>query len=95
MVDEVVVKAVTAAVGDVTADQVRQVLTAVEAIHSGAAVGTIVEDPKTGAVAHRVDEDGVTFWSVTAPDGAYWRDMQPTLKGWTVLRQAKIERAAK
>lgn len=94
MVDEVLVKAVVPMV-DLTEDQVRQVLTAVEAIRAGAPVGTIVEDPKTGAVAHRVDEGGVIFWSVTAPDGAYWRDMQPTLKGWTILRQAKTERAAK
>lgn len=94
MVDDALVKAVVA-MTDLTADQVRQVLTAVEAVHKGAPVGTILEDPATGAVAHRVDEGGVIFWSCTSPDGGYWRDMQPQLKGWTPLRQAATERAAK
>lgn len=91
-----IVKAVTAVVGDLTEDQVRRVLAALESIRDGAPVGSIVQDPKTGAVAHRVREGGVTFWSVTGPDGAYHRDMQPNLVGWKALTKlTEPDRTAK
>lgn len=85
MLDTALVKSVAAIVADLSEDQVRRVLTAVEAIRNGAAVGTIVQDPVTGAVAHRVSEGGIDYWSVTAPNGSIWRDMQPRLDGWTAL----------
>jgi hypothetical protein len=96
--DAAQVRAVTAVVGDISEDQVRRVLTAVESLRDGATPGTIVQDPKTGAVALRVSEGGVDYWSVTDPSGAYYRDMQPQLPGWREITKpaAKTsERAAK
>mgnify|MGYP006270721327 CR=1 FL=1 len=89
MVEDSVVAAVVSTVADITEDQVRRVLAAVDAVRAGAAVGTIMRQPKTGAVATRVCEGGVPFWAVTAPDGSSWRDMQPRLNGWTVLLEGK------
>lgn len=74
---------------DVPEEQVRAVLTALEVIRDGASVGTVVQDPSSGAVACRVVEDGVHLWKVTALDGGEWRDMQPRLKGWKVLVEPK------
>lgn len=96
--DAAQVRAVTAVVGDISEDQVRRVLNAVESLRDGATAGTIVQDPKTGAVALRVSEGGVDYWSVTDPSGAYYRDMQPQLKGWKEITKpaaAKTERTAK
>jgi hypothetical protein len=96
MIDAQTVKAVTAVVGDLSEDQVRRVLTAVETLRDGATPGTIVQDPKTGAVALRVTEGGVDYWSVSAPDGSQWRDMQPQLQGWKSITRpaAKTETKA-
>lgn len=91
--DAAQVRAVTAVVGDLSEDQVRRVLTAVESLRDGATPGTIVQDPATGAVALRVSEGGVDYWSVTDPSGAYYRDMQPQLQGWKAITRpaAKTE----
>lgn len=82
---DAVVKEVVAQVGDIPEDHVRRVLAALDAIREGAVVGTVVQDPKTGAVAVRAVADGVPFWSVSDPSGGSWRDVQPVLKDWTVL----------
>jgi hypothetical protein len=83
-----VVQAITDHLGEqstVTAEQVNLVLTAWNAVKTGDPVGTIVKDPATGAIAHRVDSDGVHLWRVSAPDGTQWADLSPTLPGWEVL----------
>jgi hypothetical protein len=83
-----VVEAITSHLGEtsgVTADQVNLVLNAWNAVKTGDPVGTIVKDPATGAIAHRVDSDGVHMWRVSAPDGTQWADLSPTLPGWEVL----------
>ncbi len=85
MFDDNTVKALVKQTGDLDEDIIRRVLTALQAIRDGAPVGTIATNPKTGAVALRVSEDGVAMWKVTAPDGSEWRDMQPALKGWTLI----------
>jgi len=85
MLNATLVKSVAAVVDDLSEDQVRRVLTALEAIRDGAPVGTIVKDPTTGAVALRVSDGGVDCWSVSEPGGGHWRDMQPRLEGWTVV----------
>lgn len=69
----------------ISADQVNLVLTAWNAVKTGDPVGTIVKDPATGAIAHRVDSDGVHLWRVSALDGTQWADLSPTLPGWEVL----------
>lgn len=88
MFDEQTVKAVTANC-KVSAANVRAVFAALESVLEGAPVGTLCQDPETGAVALRVKEDGVLLWKVSAVNGAEWRDMQPTLEGWTVLSEPK------
>lgn len=83
-----VVQAITDHLGtdsSVTAEQVNLVLTAWNAVKEGAPTGTIVKDPATGAIAHRVDADGVHLWRVSAPDGTQWADLSPNLSGWEVL----------
>lgn len=80
-----IVSAVAEIVKDVTEDQVRQVLAAFTAVKEGDAVGTVMQDPKTGAIAVRITEDGVPQWTVTTLSGGQSRDMQPKLVGWTAL----------
>lgn len=69
----------------VSTEQINLVLNAWNAVKTGDPVGTIVKDPATGAIAHRVDSDGVHLWRVSAPDGTQWADLSPTLPGWEVL----------
>ena len=91
MSDDTVIAAIVKVVGDdLTEDQVRRVLAAREMVHSGSPVGTVMRDPKTGAVGTRITQDGVPVWQVTAPDGQ-WVDMQPTLVGWTQLFDGNAE----
>jgi hypothetical protein len=83
-----VVQAITSHLGEsagITGEQVNLVLNAWNAVKTGDPVGTIVKDPATGAIAHRVDSDGVHMWRVSAPDGTQWADLSPTLPGWDVL----------
>lgn len=92
MFEDSVVTAVCQTVGDdFTEDQVRRVLAALDGVREGAEIGTVVQDPKSGAVACRVSEAGVPLWRVTALDGSCWRDVQPRLDGWTVIAEAPGE----
>lgn len=85
MMDNALVSAVAAHCGDITEDDVRRVFDAWHKVKEGSPVGTVVRDPATGAIACRVLEDGVPAWKVTTMTGNEWRDMQPQLKGWTVI----------
>jgi hypothetical protein len=71
-------------VGDVTAEQVGAIMAAYWAIFDGDPVGTIRRDPDTGAVAVRVEDNGMNLWRVNGPDGEQYNDLQPTLP-WPVL----------
>lgn len=84
--DEATIKAVVAQAPTLTEEHVRAVLQALQAVKQGAAVGTVCQDPESGAVAVRVSDNGVHVWNITGTDGAQWRDMQPTLPGWTVFK---------
>ena len=84
MVSDDVVSAVAKTV-DLAEDDVRRVLAAVESVLEGDPVGTVVQDPETGAVAVRVVENGVPAWKVTTTCGDQWRDVQPRLDGWKPL----------
>jgi hypothetical protein len=88
--DSVVTQIVKNVNGDVTEDVVRRVFAAYDAILEGAPVGTVVKDPKSGAIACRVSESGVPLWRVTALDGSVWRDVQPQL-GWDVIAEPASE----
>jgi hypothetical protein len=89
--NDAVIAEIVKVVGDMTEDQVRRVLAARDMVHSGSPVGTVMRDPKTGAVATRVTENGVAVWQVCAPAGDKWVDMQPTLNGWTQLHDGNAE----
>ena len=81
------VDAITRHLGsDLTEAQVSSVLEAWNAVKEGDPVGTVRRDEDTGAIAHRVDADGVHLWRVSTPDGAQHNDMQATLS-WPVLHQ--------
>jgi len=84
--DAGLVRSVTAQVADVTEEQVKAVLEAVERVQGGDPVGTVLEEPGTGNVAVRVSDSGVLYWHVTGLDGSLSNDQQPTLAGWTVLK---------
>ena len=83
--DNAFVAAVTARVGDITEDQVRRVLAAVDQVQEGATVGTLMQDPETQAIAVRVNQSGVPVWKVTTMNGDSWVDTQPRLDGWVTL----------
>lgn len=84
-----VTSAIVSQVGaeNITEDQVALVLGAWNSIHNGAPAGTIVRNPDTGAIAHRVQHDGVMVWRVSAPNGEQWTELSPVLSGWEVLVQ--------
>lgn len=84
---DALVAAVSAQVPDVTDEHVAMVLVAWNTIKNGSPLGTIVSDPDTGAIAVRVSDKGVHMWKVTAVDGGTWGDMEPVLKGWTVIKE--------
>lgn len=70
-----------------TPEQIAQVLGAYNAVRSGDPVGTIVRNPDTGAIGHRVTEAGVHVWRCSAPDGTQWSDLSPTLVGWDTIQR--------
>src|SRR6516162_29854 len=79
-----IVKHITKALGedsDLTEEHVLKVLDLWNKARAGDPVGTVRKDPATGAVAHRVNADGVHIWRISQPDGYQYNDMQPTL-GW-------------
>jgi hypothetical protein len=85
VISDSVVRQIVENVSDVTEDVVRRVFASYDALLEGAAVGTVVKDPETGAVAVRVAGDGVPRWQVTTVSGDSWVDMQPTLDGWETI----------
>jgi hypothetical protein len=84
--DAGLVRAVTAQVADLTEEQVKAVLTAVQRVQGGDPVGTVLEEPGTGRIAVRVSDQGVLYWHVTGLDGSVSNDQQGTLSGWTALK---------
>lgn len=85
MISDSVVRQIVENVSDVTEDTVRRVFASYDALCEGAAVGTVVKDPQTGAIAVRVAGDGVPRWQVTTVSGDQWVDMQPNLDGWETI----------
>ena len=83
--NEVVAAIETHLGGDLTAGQVRNVLSALNAIREGEPVGKVLRDPQTGMVAHQVSYLGVNQWRMSGPDGEQHNDLQPSLPGWDVL----------
>lgn len=80
-----IVQAIAAHLGDtVTADQVSNVLAALDAVREGDPVGVVRRETATGKVAHRVTANGVAQWRVSAPDGEQYNDLQPTLE-WPII----------
>ncbi len=86
MADAGLVRAVTALVADMSEEQVKAVLSAVQRVQGGDPVGTVLEEPGTGNIAVRVSDQGALYWRVTGLDGSVSNDQQGTLAGWTVLR---------
>jgi hypothetical protein len=84
--DAGLVRAVTAQVADLTEEQVKAVLTAVQRVQGGDPVGTVLEEHGTGNIAVRVSDQGVPYWHVTSLNGSISNDQQGTLAGWTVLK---------
>lgn len=85
MINDSFVRQIVENVSDVTEDKIRQVFACYESLLEGAAVGTVVKDPQTGAIAVRVAGDGLPRWQVTTVSGDQWTDMQPTLDGWETI----------
>ena len=65
-----------------TANDVAVILQSYRQLHEGDEVGSLLRNPDTGALAHRVSENGLHLWRCSAPDGSQWNDTQPTLDGW-------------
>ena len=78
------VSAISSQLPGIDDETVAAVMQALRASREGAAIGTVLRDPATGAVAHRVTS-GVQVWHVSELDGSSWTDTQPTLAGWVEL----------
>lgn len=74
-----VVAALNSHVPDLSEVQISAVLDALNKVREGADLGVVMRDPVTGAVAHRVDAEGILVWRVSEPEGGTYTDMQPTL----------------
>lgn len=66
----------------ITHQVVTRVLAAFINVMEGDPVGTLLRDPESGAVAVRVNADGLHIWRVSDPNGSQYNDLQPTLAGW-------------
>lgn len=72
--------------GEISPENIRSVLAAVNHATSGDSVGTVRLDAD-GKFAARINRNGVDMWQITNPaDGSTWFDMQPTL-AWTLLKE--------
>lgn len=78
-----VVEAISGNVPGLDSDQIGQVLTALNNLKAGAAVGTLLR-ADNGYVAHRVQDAGRVVWRISGPDGVFYTDPQQTLP-WTQI----------
>ena len=85
-VTDTVVTMISGHLPDVSEQQVAAVLTTWNNIQDGDPLGTVRRETSTGNIAHRVAQDGVHMWHITAPDGSRWNDLSPTLT-WPVIHQ--------
>jgi hypothetical protein len=79
-----IVARISSAVEGLTPEQVNAVLEAWNHVREGDPVGTIRRDKETGAVAHRVDAEGLHLWRVSTPDGDQYNNLEPTLD-WPII----------
>lgn len=79
-----VIASVAAFAPNLTEAQIAEALTAWNTSQSGAPVGTVLRDDDTGAIAHRIEKNGMPMWKVTTPGGPTYNDMRPTLP-WTQI----------
>ena len=88
-ITEQLVSVVSDQIPGMTEEQVSQVLTALNFVYDGPPVGTIAKNDTTGAVAHRVSDDGVILWRITEINGQVSGSHPAILPGenWTVLFQ--------
>lgn len=82
--DTVIDRITTVLGGEVTAQQVNRVLATWNAIREGEPLGTIRRS-SDGALAYRVDVDGLHLWKVIGADGSSYNDLQPSLPDWELL----------
>lgn len=80
------VQAVSAQLPDIDDETVTAVINAWNLVRDGDAPGTIVMSDE-GHVAVRISDQGVHLWKVTAANGSTWVETQPTLPGWTVIKE--------
>ena len=62
-----------------TANEAAAVIAAYHNVTAGDPVGTMRRDPETGAIALKVNSEGLLMWRVSVPDGSQYNDLQPTL----------------
>ena len=67
-----------------TGNQAARVIAAYHNVVSGDAIGVMRRDPETGAIALKVNVDGLMMWRVSVPDGSQYNDLQPTLP-WPII----------
>ena len=83
------VQAVSAQLPGIDDETVTAVINAWNLVKDGDTPGTIVSGPE-GQIAVRVSDSGVHLWKVTAADGSTWTETQPTLPGWTVIKEGVV-----
>jgi hypothetical protein len=67
----------------ISPNSVAVVLQAYINVYGGDSVGTLLRDPESGTIAHRVkNESGLHMWRISDPAGVQYNDMQPHLAGW-------------
>lgn len=76
--DEFVAQVTAMTPGEITADQIRTTIAAINLATTGDPIGT-VRLGANGELAQRINLNGVPMWRITTPDGQFWNDMQPTL----------------
>jgi hypothetical protein len=63
----------------ITTAQVSAVIAAYHNVTGGDPVGTMRHNPESGAIAIRVNQEGLILWRVSDPNGDFYNDLQPTL----------------
>jgi hypothetical protein len=77
--DDLAQQIALAAGRDLTPEQVNAVLAAWNNVNDGDKLGTVKRNPADGAVAHRVNLNGVHQWHVSTPSGEFYWDTQSVL----------------
>jgi hypothetical protein len=81
-----VVTRISEAMGpDVSDEDVTSFLAALNSVRAGDPLGRVCRSPRSGEVAHRVNDGGLHRWRISPPDAPIYTNDEPNLPGWDII----------